>query len=599
MDKNWLIRTKSNHILGPVSKEKVVELYQNGSIKPDDEVCTGNGYWFFIREEDLVKRYIIGSEAQGFNPISEAKDVLVKKNNVPEESENSSDLTLVGGIDLSLLGTKTVDPLMQVPKDEEKEQVEDLPIADETPPDINLTSQSQETKKKSKIKPRKVAPPREKQDNLKKQNWLRYISIIGFIILFLIIYFRKRIIERFFDSDSISINISLINKAYAQDLSLKKKKILEETIHFEKLSFSPHIGLDGFKVISNLEIAELECSTFQEDIYQLGVILYPPEKINEKFLIKLRDCVLKLAANHPLKKWLQWIAETKKINTKDQDTVAFIEELIFSHFNLITDQKVKEQIIKIININPENTIPEKILKSYLYLLIGNIARSDRLLLDIVNTPPRVNWENKTAKSKSLFHQIGSTKIEQLMNKISKHPTDRKPLHLLLLYFKSYYNDSNLLKFIDELDTSDTTAKLHLNYIESLAPELINFIKVSNLSDKKRISEIRMQKRDFKEQAYWLWGFIDIGPLISDELYPTLAELEKNDEMWFIYLIQDEKLSDLISKKNGKSFLPSRRMFLKNGLSTRSTMMMSLYKLIQIGDIDKELIDKTITHLIHE
>ena len=54
MGKNWLIRTKSNHILGPVSKDKVVELYQNGSIKPDDEICSGNGYWFFIRESELV-----------------------------------------------------------------------------------------------------------------------------------------------------------------------------------------------------------------------------------------------------------------------------------------------------------------------------------------------------------------------------------------------------------------------------------------------------------------------------------------------------------------------------------------------------------------
>jgi hypothetical protein len=76
MDKIWLIRTKSNHILGPVSKEKVIELYKNGSIKADDEICSGNGYWFFIRETELVNRFLLGQEAQGFNPISEAKDVI-------------------------------------------------------------------------------------------------------------------------------------------------------------------------------------------------------------------------------------------------------------------------------------------------------------------------------------------------------------------------------------------------------------------------------------------------------------------------------------------------------------------------------------------
>jgi hypothetical protein len=95
MDKNWLIRTKSNHILGPVSKEKVIELYHNHSIKLDDEVCSGNGFWFFIREEDMVKRFLIGDEVQTFNPISEAKDVLT--------ISNTDDITLIGNVDLSLL----------------------------------------------------------------------------------------------------------------------------------------------------------------------------------------------------------------------------------------------------------------------------------------------------------------------------------------------------------------------------------------------------------------------------------------------------------------------------------------------------------------
>lgn len=75
MLKNWLIRTKSNHILGPISKAKTCELYKNGSIKPDDEICSGNGYWFFVKESDLIERYLIGEEVQPYNPISEAQDI--------------------------------------------------------------------------------------------------------------------------------------------------------------------------------------------------------------------------------------------------------------------------------------------------------------------------------------------------------------------------------------------------------------------------------------------------------------------------------------------------------------------------------------------
>ncbi|MBF0206157.1 MAG: hypothetical protein HQK53_04645 [Oligoflexia bacterium] len=75
--KRWLVRTRSNQILGPISKEKVLELLSNKMLNPLDEVCSGNGYWFFFREGPLVQRFIYGDELQPFNPISESKDVLV------------------------------------------------------------------------------------------------------------------------------------------------------------------------------------------------------------------------------------------------------------------------------------------------------------------------------------------------------------------------------------------------------------------------------------------------------------------------------------------------------------------------------------------
>ena len=110
MGKNWLIRTKSNHILGPVSKEKVQELYQNGSIKPDDEICSGNGYWFFIRESDLVNKYLMGTSCQSYNPISEAKDVLTLKehDSVDSESPVKDDITIVGNLNLAQLRNEEV-----------------------------------------------------------------------------------------------------------------------------------------------------------------------------------------------------------------------------------------------------------------------------------------------------------------------------------------------------------------------------------------------------------------------------------------------------------------------------------------------------------
>jgi|GEM_PF-926912 hypothetical protein len=603
MDKNWLIRTKSNHILGPVSKEKVLELYQNGSIKPDDEVCSGNGYWFFIREEELVERFLTGPEIQGFNPISEAKDVLLIKAQSPQVNEETNDITLIGGIDLKALNSNKIDEELSIPKviDQDSNKSKEMGPSELSRHEErqNLEPETQESKKKSKLKPRRKAEPIKKEIPLKKQEWLKYVSILGFIILFLMIYFRKRIINTIFNSSSVDISLSIINKTYAQDLNPEKKKLLGEEITLEKVKFSPAISLNGFKVTSNIEIEDVDCQTLGQSHYQLAVILFPPEKINEKFLIKMRDCVVKLHRDHPLKRWIQWVAKPRKINIKDQKTYVFTKELIQSHFNLITDQKMKEQIIKLIKNIPENTLPEKILKSYCYLLIGNITRSNRILSEIITTPPRVNWEKLETKEKSIFHQIGIESSEQILKKLATHPADRKMVHLLLLYLKSFYNDPQLLSIINDFDVNETYAKVDLKYVKSLAPELIQFLRLSKIPKNKRDSYLRENPIDFQEQAYWVWAFIDLNLFSSDDIYQALLETEKKDELWFIYLMEDEKFSDLFSKKTGKSFLPARRSFLNQRLTSPETFWMSLYKMVQLGDINQVLVEKTIKKLIDE
>jgi hypothetical protein len=76
MEKDWLIRTHFNQILGPVKKEKIKNLISEKTLVEEDEICCGNGYWFKVKERDLVQNYIYGDYIQGFDPIGEAKSVL-------------------------------------------------------------------------------------------------------------------------------------------------------------------------------------------------------------------------------------------------------------------------------------------------------------------------------------------------------------------------------------------------------------------------------------------------------------------------------------------------------------------------------------------
>jgi hypothetical protein len=103
MERPWLIRTKNNHLLGPVSKEKIIELIENGSLKGDDEICSANGFWIFIREKELLERYLIENKLQTFNPVSEAKDVLITPLTQATEIKKKMNKSKEPEIDLSVL----------------------------------------------------------------------------------------------------------------------------------------------------------------------------------------------------------------------------------------------------------------------------------------------------------------------------------------------------------------------------------------------------------------------------------------------------------------------------------------------------------------
>ena len=205
MGKNWLIRTKSNHILGPISKEKVVELYQNGSIKADDEICSGNGYWFFIREIDLVNKYLLGSHPQSFNPISEAKDILTSKaTEISDHGVEKDDITIIGGVNLSDLKAENLD--------------------NKIPDEVNVSEENQKKKNNTLTKKNKIQTQPQTQ-NSKNQNFLKYSGMAIFIVLFLVIYFRKTIFKSFFRHSTYLTPVMslIIDSSHAQESLVQKK----------------------------------------------------------------------------------------------------------------------------------------------------------------------------------------------------------------------------------------------------------------------------------------------------------------------------------------------------------------------------------------
>jgi hypothetical protein len=246
MKKEWLIRTKNNHILGPVSIKKVRELIENDSIKADDEISCGNGYWFYIREKELVEKYILSEKKQGFNPVTEAETVLAAP--LKEEVEdiiidensgsaipNNSDLEFP---DLDSL-TPTQEPIDELQDKEEilnelreKNSHEDESLSEEEISNNVLSIRKEPLKKtlqkphidpisKNKVKVEHLKQSRVRvQNSFFNQNVLYIISGLLFILALLGFYYRNSLMKEF-----IEARINIISPVYAQVIpnSVKKK----------------------------------------------------------------------------------------------------------------------------------------------------------------------------------------------------------------------------------------------------------------------------------------------------------------------------------------------------------------------------------------
>ncbi|MBY0416397.1 MAG: hypothetical protein K2Q18_19635 [Bdellovibrionales bacterium] len=158
MERSWLIRTTQNQILGPVAKQKLLEFIQKGALGMMDEVSSGNGYWFTLKEKELVDKYLFGDLPQGYNPISEAQSVISRRENVdktssinaspanikqvskslPDESVASPTKGDLEFPDITLIGQKIkLDPQPQLPPLDDTK----LPAADDLEfPDVSKIS---------------------------------------------------------------------------------------------------------------------------------------------------------------------------------------------------------------------------------------------------------------------------------------------------------------------------------------------------------------------------------------------------------------------------------------------------------------------------
>lgn len=448
--------------------------------------------------------------------------------------------------------------------------------------------------KKKSPKLRTATKPKDKASlPTKKYSSLKFIFFFVIALLLLVTFYRKEVIHFLFDGEMTSI--SLFTPAYAQSElpAIKKKALLEDQVELNGVRFAPEVGLNGFRVISQIDLPSFECELLKQETYRLGFLLFPTDRFNEKFLIKIRQCSTS-GESEALSRWLKSIDQQPDLTKKELTNRSLLTDVLNSPYNLITDQTLKSKLTDILIDMPEETLSEVLLKSWLFLMLGNITRSDNLLKNFINTPPYNNWK-KNVVSVSFYHTLGAEFIDGILEKLARHPSDRLVFRLFCEYILSYYSDSTLLSKISKNHTSLSKDFIGLEYVKRIAPPFVNHLRLKNMSETERLIALKnVNVISYDEQSLWHWPFFNIDPLVSETLYPTLAHWEKNDQLWFIYLMQSEKLIDVWSKKSGKSFIHGRRQFLRSQLEGKD-FMMALYKLIQLGDIDQSLVQLVQKH----
>jgi hypothetical protein len=317
-------------------------------------------------------------------------------------------------------------------------------------------------------------------------------------------------------------------------------------------------------------------------------LLYSQEQYNEKLLLKIRNCVISLKKDHVLKKWLEEISQSQKISNQDASAIELLDQVLNSPFNLITDLNVKKEVIKLISEIPQKTSIEKLVSSYLYLLIGNITQSDKIIKSIISETPREFFKFKNEKN-SIFHKQGALYLERIFEKLRKHPADRLTFGLFIEYLKSYSNSPSLLSLIESNEVDGINNRIFLKYSEQIAPGFLSYLKLKNERQDTFQNLIKKKKYDFNFFAYWLVPFSDLDIPFNLEYVQDLKKMSHDDFIWFNLLISDEKTADFYIKNSGVG-LDKNRTELRSQLNNESDFMLILFRLIQLGDIDKTIVD---------
>lgn len=600
MVKNWLIRTKNNHILGPVSKDKIKQLISNGSIKGDDEVCSGNGYWVYIREQELVAKYVFSDEVQSFNPVTESEPILTYRDvDSPDADRTDGNGSLLpSDNDLGYPGenmavkSQTNDTAVgyEIDKEKKGEGIPDLP---------GSSPQKKKPVAKKKTKKSKLSPEPTLNSGLKpkistKNNGITWLS--GKVLIFLtvlivlvgvfLLYFRNSVVNKL-----IEVSYNLSPNAYAQNTKQLKKKSWFQYPNISSENYKTKLNITPFGIyIKSKEKTEFEC---------------PKEKLKEKdlilgFFLQDKSEVLRFqnCLNSHINSKLKIGVDINSIN-QPRTANQKVAEIITIYNKVMTDDQKGSTLFHLVEkLKKHNNLMARFLEAYLFMKIGNQIKANAILMKITTVHFMEYILNSDISDLGLEKQLSMSL--NLLNEFSENLSNVNVFKSVLFYIYNNTNHDYREALDDEFSIPRGIKEVRLRYHSARLGRPYPYIwgpwLYENSSQNEYLKFIGNTKliKNFNQQHPRFLLFFRNSEISNEamkkNILKQMLKLKKSNNITskFIYfeMINNNffyKFLSANSKMKMGLILNAQRKHYYKVLSQSSAKQYALYRLLGIGD----------------
>ena len=625
--RKWLIRVNNHKIWGPISKERVIELYKIKSLAESDEICSGNGYWFYIREKKLLQRYLLGDELQSFNSSYGAReasklqegvkfprsgDLGYPERGMAESSEDDEyeyeDITLVSEINLNPQKEDRPSPSPQRqnsrPIDEDMSKIQYPSKEDLSYPEKKAIHSRPKTDMAA------LSPMAKKKSLFQRDD--RYLIALIFILLSLLGIVLKNYTGIF----NLFGVILLGPKSYAlQAGSLPSNKNI---IHrSDQGVLWSQAGLSGvvFSIEPNKKIDP--CLFFERNSFPL--VWYLTEKTHsiEQCISATTEAItmthlsrisseknslsqIKKASGIWGHKQRNKIAKIHQIKKKLQER-PIIEDILEQTNLFLRDSKTLKapDTLQALQVAGEHLLSQMAQMAIFYQL-NNRGRSHTLLRSIFSRDKdffliEAERGGQIKDQKKLQREIVS------LMKFLQTQLDQNEFKFLCLYLKYYWPEFINEHFAVSLSLKEIrklakTFRWGLSYPSLWLEELR---ARSTQNDIQQYLEIIFKKADSKKlwrNHFWIFSFYtptrqDIRRFIKEEMLRLRHASSPYDQFLFIKVLSNNNIYDIVKNhlKFNTALFNLKRKTLRKLLEEDQIINFSIQHLLLIGDRGQDLL----------